>query len=45
LYTAPGVMRADHVLTKCPSKYEEVKAPKSSVKAASYQADAEQSTG
>jgi len=22
LYVAPGVMQADHVLTKCPSKYE-----------------------
>ena len=22
IYTAPGVMKADHVLTKCPSKYE-----------------------
>lgn len=22
VYTAPGVMKADHVLTKCPSKYE-----------------------
>ena len=22
LYAAPGVMQADHVLTKCPSKYE-----------------------
>ena len=27
-YTAPGTMRADHVFTKCPSKYEEVKAEK-----------------
>jgi cytochrome c-type biogenesis protein CcmE len=31
LYTAPGVMRADHVLTKCPSKYEEAKGPKAPV--------------
>ena len=23
VYTAPGVMKADHVLTKCPSKYQE----------------------
>ena len=22
VYTAPGVMKADHVLTKCPSKYQ-----------------------
>ena len=22
VYTSPGVMKADHVLTKCPSKYE-----------------------
>ena len=22
VYTAPGVMKADHVLTKCPSKYD-----------------------
>ena len=23
VYVAPGVMKADHVLTKCPSKYQE----------------------
>ena len=23
IYVAPGVMKADHVLTKCPSKYQE----------------------
>jgi cytochrome c-type biogenesis protein CcmE len=45
LYAAPGVMRADHVLTKCPSKYEAAKgqkAPaeqKAPVKTASYPAD------
>lgn len=40
VYTAPGVMQADHVLTKCPSKYEsgkgggyEKSAPKPAVKA------------
>jgi cytochrome c-type biogenesis protein CcmE len=25
IYTAPGVMKAEHVLTKCPSKYESEK--------------------
>lgn len=25
VYTAPGIMQADHVLTKCPSKYEGAK--------------------
>jgi cytochrome c-type biogenesis protein CcmE len=46
LYAAPGVMRADHVLTKCPSKYEEVKAPKASAKASFYnKGSAKQNTG
>jgi cytochrome c-type biogenesis protein CcmE len=44
-YIAPGVMRADHVLTKCPSKYEGAKedysqdgaAPKSALKAGATQ--------
>lgn len=29
VYIAPGVMEADHVLTKCPSKYEAGRADKS----------------
>ncbi len=28
IYTAPGVMQADHVLTKCPSKYQAEEAAK-----------------
>lgn len=28
VYTAPGVMKADHVLTKCPSKYQAEEAAK-----------------
>lgn len=33
VYTAPGVIQADHVLTKCPSKYDEIKSdPKNKAK-------------
>ncbi len=39
VYTAPGVMQADHVLTKCPSKYEGAK----DGKAGSYPQNAPQS--